>query len=361
MTAASGCDRQVEEEPVPYDKSVDGPPSIVQTPPRDYGVITDPQTVIKRIERIRDSETDDDGGDTTSGGGDVSGEGEPASDEEVAEVKEAIAKFITAKDEGDEEALLACYDSETTATAKKLTGALKKVQTKAVALAELMEKEFGEDLPAEAKKGIAELKDPPKDMPTPAAMLGDVPTEDLKMTSFGKKIVVEAPNKPKLVFAKSADGWLMGLNQDQKALLDVFTELLVASEKVLDALEAGVKDGSITADNVKAKGDQLMKEMVGPLQPKLTAIMMKVVGGAMPGPEDGGPDDGGGDGVAPEPEDGADGGAAAPKDDADDDGAVEPKPKPKDDAGGDADKKDDDAADGATATGGTAPVAGDDE
>jgi len=347
MATVLGCDRQAQEEPVPYDRAVDGPPSIVQPSLRDYDIISDPKTVINRIRQARDAAADTGGG--TKSGGDPSGTGRPASDAEVTQVKETLAKFVAAKDAGEAADVLALFDSDSTATTNKMTEALTKVQTKAVVLATLMETKFGDQLPPKVKKNVQEMTGSPEGMLTPSTMLAAIPPVDqLTMTSFGQKIVAEGPNKQKFVFSKAGDGWLIALSDDQKALLDVFTELFVASEKIVDALKAGIDDGSITAMNIEAKGDKLAEEMIGPLKDKLTAIMMKALQGAMGGAVDGGntgggtglpPDDDAGGGTAPPPDDGAGGGTAPPPDD----GA----------GGGTAPKADDDAGDAVEAPGGT--------
>ncbi|GAF73652.1 unnamed protein product, partial [marine sediment metagenome] len=78
-------------------------------------------------------------------------------------------------------------------------------------------------------------------------------------------------------FVKENGAWKGKLDADKKEMLGVVVEMLAATDKMLDAITAGVNDGSITKDNFDQKAEQLSKTHMGPAMAKLMAVAMKTI------------------------------------------------------------------------------------
>ncbi|MCP4375493.1 MAG: hypothetical protein GY794_04875 [bacterium] len=278
-----GCDPQTTEEPVSYDRDVDGPPTVVMTSMADYDVIGSPKDVRKRREALREATVgESSGGDAPSGREDPSGPSTPASDDEIAEVKAVIEKILATKDSGDESAAIACFDEEAAAAVQEITQATKAIQAKAPTLNSLMETKFGQQYPDSVEAKIAALQSAMVRSSSAAEILGEVSVDQLVFTKIGDKVVVTSPKGDKYILSKTEDVWKIGFDENARKGFVGVREILKGSTKMIDALSAGVKDGSITADNVEAKAAELEAQHVAP------AMKIMAGAGAKPG--------GGGDG-----------------------------------------------------------------
>ena len=54
-----GCNRDTDDDPVTYERDVDGPPVVNQTPMRDYEIIGKPRVVAKRRKALQEGVVDD--------------------------------------------------------------------------------------------------------------------------------------------------------------------------------------------------------------------------------------------------------------------------------------------------------------
>jgi hypothetical protein len=50
-----GCNRDTSDDPVAYERDVDGPPVAIKTALSDYEIIGDPKTVARRSEKLQES------------------------------------------------------------------------------------------------------------------------------------------------------------------------------------------------------------------------------------------------------------------------------------------------------------------
>lgn len=310
LCVAPGCDRGGDEDPVSYDRDVDGPPVAIKTPMPDYEVIGKPSVVARRRRVFQESSGDTSSGGGASGGGeDPTGPSGPASADEIDEVKAVFERVLATKDSGDDSAAMAFFDEEAATAIGEITRGTKEIQQKSLALHELMETKFGAEYPESLKERNKQAQTEAMGPSSAVEILGDVSVDQLVFTKTGEKIIAEGPKNEKYILSKTADGWKIGFDKNAREMVGVLRELMKGATKMLDTLSAGVEDGSITAENVEAKATELNEQLVAPVQKKLMAIMMKAMAGAM----EGGPDAGAGDGAAPD-----DGGAATPVPDAGD-------------------------------------------
>ena len=323
-----GCDRQVEEDPVSYERDVDGPPVVIRTPMPDYDVIGKPSVVRSRREALLASSGDAASGDAASGDVDLSGPVTAASDGEVGEVKAVIEAILATKAGGDDSAAIVFFDEDTAASIKGMKQATEALQAKVLALDLLMEDKFGAQYPAKVKENIKKMPTETAGSTSATGILGAVSIEQLIFGKIGEKVVATGPQNAKYIFTKTVDGWRLGLDKGKQEMVGILGELLQATVKMVDGMTAGINDGSITADNVEAKGEELGNQHVKPIEEKLAKIMMKAMGDAAPADGDAAPADG-----AAAPADGdaapADGDAApADGDAAPADGAAAPAATP---------------------------------
>jgi hypothetical protein len=54
-----GCNRDSDDDPVTYERDVDGPPVSIKTPMRDYEIIGKPRVVAKRRMALREGTIED--------------------------------------------------------------------------------------------------------------------------------------------------------------------------------------------------------------------------------------------------------------------------------------------------------------
>ncbi|MDP6546436.1 MAG: hypothetical protein QGH60_20850 [Phycisphaerae bacterium] len=334
-----GCERGVDEDPVSYERDVDGPPVAIRTPMPDYDIIGNPSAVRRRREALLAAGGDTSTGAESGGGVDLSGPSSPASEDEIAEVKAVIENVLKTKDSGDDSAAMAFFSDEAATAIQEITQGVKDIQAKSLELHSLMEDKFAAQYPDALKAENEKMRTEPAGPSSAAEILGDVSMDQLVFTKVGARVVATGPKNDKIVFSKTEAGWKIEFDKDSREMVGVLSELMTGTTKMLDAIMEGIKDDSITADNVEAKTTELTKQHVAPVQKKLMALMMK----AMAGDGDGGagPADGG---AAP-----ADGGAAPADDGAApaDDGAA-----PADDGAAPAD------GGAAPADGGAAPADG---
>jgi|GEM_PF-3132690 len=300
LSVPFGCDRGVDEDPVSYEREVDGPPVSIRTPMRDYDIIGKPTAVARRRAALL-ADSGDTSSDDTGGGVDLSGPSSPASADEIAEVKAVIEKFLATKDSGDESAAMAFFSDEAATAIQKITQGTKDIQAKALALHSLMETKFGAQYPDALKERNEKMQIEAIGPSSASEILGEVSMDQLTFTKIGEMVVATGPKKNKFVFSKTAEGWKIGFDKDTREMVGVLSELLTGSMKMLDGITAGINDDSITPDNVEAKTAALVSEHVEPAQKKLMAIMMKAMSGALGGAPDGGvtPPAGGGDATPP--------------------------------------------------------------
>jgi len=273
-----GCNRDESEEPAAYERDVDGPPVAIRTSIPDYEIIGDPSAVARRRQVFKGGVAD--AGSGSSGGGGLTGPETEASQEEIAQVKDVIAKVMATED-GDKTAALAFFDDEASTSLKGIMQAHADLQAKALALDSLMETKFGLQYPATVRAKIKKIPGETKSPSSPAELIDGASMDQLSFTKIGDKIVVTTPKKRKLVFSSTNAGWKIGFDKDSRELVGLFTEMLSASTKMLDAATAGVEDGSITADNVEMKMAELAEQIVAPVGQKLMMLMMKAMGEAM--------------------------------------------------------------------------------
>jgi hypothetical protein len=308
-----GCERGVDEDPVSYDREVDGPPVAIKIPMPDYDIIDKPSAVARRRAALREDSGDTSSG-GTGGGVDLTGPSSPATADEIAEVKAVIENVLATKDSGDESAALAFFSDEAGTAIMEMTKGVKDIQAKALAMHSLMETKFGAEYPDALKAQNEEMQTTPSGLSSAADVFSDVSMEQLIFTKIGERVVAKGPKNNKFVFSKTAEGWKIEFDKDSREMMGVLSEVVKGTTKVLDTMTAGINDDSITPDNAEAKFAGLAAQLVEPAMKKMAAIMMKAMSGALDGgvaPGDGGvaPGDGGaapGDGAAAP----ADGGAA---------------------------------------------------
>jgi len=296
LCVSPGCQRGVDEDPVSYDRDVDGPPVVIKTPMPDYDVIDKPRAVVRRRAALLGAGDGSSGG--TSGGADLTGPVGKASADEVAEVKAVIEKVLATKDSGDDSAAMAFFSDEAATAIQAITQGTKAVQAKSLALHSLMETKFGAQYPDSVKAKNEKMQTEGLGPSSPADIFAEVSMEQLVFSKIGDKVVATGAKNDKFVFSKTAEGWKIGFDKNAREMLGVLGELLKGTTKMLDTMKAGIDDGSITSDNVEAKATELTNQHVKPIAEKFAAMMMKAMTGAGATP----PADGG---AAP-----ADGGAA---------------------------------------------------
>ena len=284
-----GCDSRSDEDPVAYDRDVDGPPAAIKTPLPDYDIIGSPSVVRDRRQAFRESSGDTSPpGDTSGGGEDLTGPAVDASEDEIAEVKTVIQKVLDTKDAEDDSAAMAFFDEDAATAVKEIMQGVKDIKQKALALDSTMETKFGAQYPEGVKANNKKMRTKPMGPSSAAEMLGEISMNQLVFKKIGEKIVATSSKNDKFVLSKTADGWKIGFDKKGRKRIDICRELQKGAAKMLDTLSAGVDDGSITADTVEGKAAELTKEHVAPAQKKLKAMSGDADADTTTRPADGG-------------------------------------------------------------------------
>jgi len=315
-----GCNRGGDEQPEVYERDVDGPPVAISSPIPDYEIIGDPAAVARRRRALEEGVIDEGGDDPSGGGNELTGPESEASQEEIGQIKDVVTRIMATDDLGDKFAALESFDGEGKKVMQDLMQASDSLQTAANALDTAMETKFGLQYPAEVRARIKTMHSETNIPSTAGGVIEGGSPEQFIFKKIGDQVVVTTPGKRTLVFSNIDAEWKVGFDNKGKEALGLFTEKLGALSQVVAGVSAGVEDGSVTADNVEARINELTGQLVAPVDQKIKAAMGEATGGADAGAGDG--TDPAGDGTDP-----ADGGADPAGGGADPaDGGVAPAP-----------------------------------
>ncbi len=196
----------------------------------------------------------------------------------VAEVQQVVAKMIATVTPGNEQKFaefLAPKEAELLAPVLKDTLA---VAAKFKELEKLAKDKLGAELPDNLKAGQATVSLPGRGGSEDFSQLK---FDSLQFAQQGQDVLVTGPQGMKLLFGKVGQEWKIKLpDQDQaamKALMPVLGELVAATGTFVDAMTAGINDGSIIKDNFDAKAEELGKTHIEPVIQKVFGAMMQSV------------------------------------------------------------------------------------
>jgi len=266
-----GCNRESQEDPVAWSKDADGQPSAITKPILDYEIIGKPSEVAKRRMTFKEGVDDGSSGGGDSGGStDPTGPSTPASDEEIAEVKVVLEQVFSAKTDGDDAAVLECVDEAAATALGGMKDDAEGASTQAAALEDALQTKFDAAYPPEVKAAITKMRTDLSALASPSGVMEEVSMDQLIFKKIEEKLVAAGPGDVKYILAKTADGaWKIALDKAKTDKIAALGELTAACLKVVKALEAGVEDTSITADNIAAKTTELIEESVAPAMLKL--------------------------------------------------------------------------------------------
>ena len=191
--------------------------------------------------------------------------GTPASAEETAAIKAMLTQMN--KDvAADIENFANYWDTKEAPTVKKFIIEAKGIIAKMDAL-KTAAKAKGITLPGD----IGGPKDSTTGMAT--AMTNAFTPDRVKILKDGDVIVIVDAEGDKHPTVKSADGYKLAMSEKDRKMLPFAGELFTALNKMLDAMTAGINDGSITNANIKQKSDELGKQYMAPVMGKMMTSM----------------------------------------------------------------------------------------
>ncbi|MBT3198984.1 MAG: hypothetical protein HN350_03620 [Phycisphaerales bacterium] len=268
-----GCNRDADTDPVAYDRDVDGPPVAIIPDVPDYDIIGEPSVVAKRRLALQEAAgSAADNGDTpvATGDADPTGPEGDLSDDELTAARELVLKIRLANEEGDIEAGLACLSEKTSTTLKGLITSTGDIQAKVAELDAQMQTTFDAAYPDQTKESLNNLPELIKPVATLEGIFGTFTDDQLSFTKIGEQLIATAPQKIKLIYTKGDDDeWKIAFGQDMQAIMTIAAEYIIAVDSLATTLTAGVKDGTITAQGVQAKTDELIELNITPVKNKL--------------------------------------------------------------------------------------------
>lgn len=198
----------------------------------------------------------------------IAGIASPAFCDDVDEVKQVVAKMIEAAKAKQADTFADFYVADDAKVIKKFLADMEAVEEKAQKLSTLVKTKLDKEM---------------KDMSGPGK--GGGPLDEVAKTSLddltfktqnGTVTFTDKKGETE-TFVKQNGTWKGKLDAGKKEILGVMVEMLDASDKMLDAVTAGVNDGSITKDNFDQKAEQIGKTHTSAVMAKLMAIMMKAM------------------------------------------------------------------------------------
>lgn len=261
ICAAIGCEkkRETSSEPPAYDADVDGP-ACIHAPTADARLLED-QT---RIEAASPA----------PGERPAPGPGPAPVLSPVEQVKKQIGDVAAAVKAGQEDRFADLYGDQEAAMMKDFAVNMASAATKMVAFATAVKDQFGIDLSDKMKKDLAgggdEEAPAAGELPKPSDMMGGIlAVDELKLQQQGQDVVVTDGQGQKHKFVQTAQGWKIEMEPLGKALLGAFAEFAKGQVKLLDAAMAGIRDKSITKDNLDQQMEALSKQHLEPAAQKL--------------------------------------------------------------------------------------------
>jgi hypothetical protein len=183
--------------------------------------------------------------------------GEPLAPADEKALQDLLAKMREATAKGDEEALAAFMTPEEGKIAKPVLASDGVMRAKVASLLE-----------AAKAKGIALPAEYPDQK-----FLGLLPTGKVTFRRMTTEYAQGFAEPAKPVMFRNADGqWKYTIESKKKkkqAEVDLAIEVLNAIAKSVEELTAGIKDGSITNENLDQKNAEIGKRVVAPVMNKL--------------------------------------------------------------------------------------------
>lgn len=253
LAAGSGCRKRSPsgETPRTYDPTVDAPASVLQAP-YNPDLAKDQTQISRAVAEAAGAATP---GSAPAG---APAAGAPATPDDLEAVKLVVAKMIEAGQQPDAQ----FYTPQDAPVVTALIQGMTALPAKQTEVENLLKTKLGMDQPSEA---LAKQMNPAPaggeaGGPAPKAEfkspLGSATIDQLKFEAVGPDVRVTGGGQPQ-VFTRTAQGWKVKFDPMERQMLGLMGDMVAAEGKFLDAVKAGVDDGSITKDNFDAKSKEL--------------------------------------------------------------------------------------------------------
>jgi len=273
LVAAIGCEKPKEpEQAEQYDREIDGP-VCMYAPASDPDLLADQGEVAKRGAA----------GASASGSSDASAAPTaaklPPGTNPVASARARLQGAANAVTAGRTVQVIELFAAEEAAAFTKLL-ALSDLPEKIKAFEQLARDKLG-DAAADKFREISNAgKLPP--LKAEAVFEKFIDVANLTLRAEGDDVIVTRADGTQAKLVYTDNGWKYELDAKAKQMVVVVADMADGLNKLLDTMTAGINDGSITAANFDAKGQELSESILKPVAERFLKLIMDAAGPAAP-------------------------------------------------------------------------------
>lgn len=255
LAAAGGCERgDSADEPKVYDPAVDAPPSRIVVDP-DPQLLADQTEIAKRAAALPTVR--------------LPVRGPEAGGTPAEAVRLTLLAMHDAVDANQMPALAEFLVPPDAEAVKTVLDALPALEEKMATVRQLVKEKLGAELPKDeddVRAQLAMVLLPPW---LSRAALAAQPSA-LQFAPSSKGVVV-SDGQESMTFVSIGGAWKAELAPPQRQTISFMSEIMQALDTMVDAITAGVNDGTITAENLEAKMQEQGEKVLGPVMAKFAA------------------------------------------------------------------------------------------
>ncbi len=285
LWAATGCETPDQpEDTADFDREIDGPPCVYAAG-GDEDLLADQGKLAERRDRQAAAAAASAAPPAAPQPARL-----PAGADPVQSLRQRLQALALVASAGKPEQMIELFGAEE-ANALRQMLAVKDIETKLQSLEQLVRTRFGDASAGKIKAlfnaggpagapGTEPAAGPPRPSPPKADdIFGPLmDTSKLQFEAQGETVVVTQPDGEKITFIYTDQDWKIQADPLLKQMMVLGGKMAVASGKLVDALAAGINDGSINQGNLEAKAQELAETHLAPAMEqfaKLFGEMMK--------------------------------------------------------------------------------------